>query len=934
MKGYEKMKNELRKFVYSIIFLIIFLGAGLFYNDTASANEASIVKLKVGFYQLDNFFDYDSSGNECGYGVDYLNEISKFSSIHFEYSYIRVRSWEDLSKFLESGKLDIIMPVSEPLKTSNASGKFSYTTEDIMTTYHSIMTKKKRGDLCYDDYDSISKMKIAITKGTLGYTGMKSYLKSIKVYDNLIYFDDYNACKEALDEGKVDGLISNVMDLTSDMKILSKFSVTHNYIVMKEINPYYKDLNNALTELKLAEPTFQTDLNEKYFPERVYTPLGKYEINYLKHKKALNVATYADYRPISYYDKKSHKYKGIAIDLMDEVAENLGIKFNYFSIDTKNPYDMLENTKIDIVMPVYVDNVMFYKKYFITKSLFNSDINYITKSNHGELDSSARIAVVKKYKYIYDCITKKTSYNIVEYDTIEEACKAVNNGAVDAFATGTYIAKSILQSPRYKQLDIKKFDEAVLPFGLAIHNNSILESALNKGIQLVTEDEQRNIINKDTAYNWSDLSLYDKFYSYSDVIAFVSLIFVFTLVAVSIYINNKKKLIAQIQQKSDEAVKASQAKTDFLSRMSHEIRTPMNAILGMAEIGHSSTDINKKDECIDQIVESGNFLLQIINDILDMNKIEQNKIELNEEYVDSLKFVGSIEKMLKVNAKNYDVELRTDFSSYRSFLIKIDPVRTKQIYVNIINNALKFSEKGSFVEWSMRAEDIGENRVHIHCVIKDNGCGMSKEFQKKMFVPFEQEYNEFTNKVQGTGLGLAIVKNLVDMMGGTIECQSEPMKGTTFIIDFERDIQNIGEAENNSEQKIDESILEGKNVLLAEDNDINAEVATEILKAYGMNVDRARDGQEVVDKYLQSVMGEYDIILMDIRMPKLDGMQATRIIRNSSHEGAKDIPIAAMTADAFDEDVKRTMQAGMNEHLTKPIDIKVLISTLISLLDK
>ena len=149
MKGYEKMKNELRKFMYSIIVLMMFLGISLFYSDTASADESSIVKLKVGFYQLDNFFDYDSSGNECGYGVDYLNEISKFSSIHFEYSYIRVRSWEDLSKFLENGKLDIIMPVSEPLKTSSTGSHFSYTTEDIMTTYHSIMTKKKRGDLFY-----------------------------------------------------------------------------------------------------------------------------------------------------------------------------------------------------------------------------------------------------------------------------------------------------------------------------------------------------------------------------------------------------------------------------------------------------------------------------------------------------------------------------------------------------------------------------------------------------------------------------------------------------------------------------------------------------------------------------------------------------------------------------------------------------------------
>ena len=924
------MENRLRKFIiYTVIFFTMLTGMFLIHGENVSADESSMATLKVGFCQLDNFFDYDSSDNECGYGVDYLNEISKFSSIHFEYSYIKVKSWEDLTKLLLSGNIDIIMPASEPLKKT--SSKLSYTTEDIMTTYHSIMTKKNRGDLYYEDYDGIDKMKIAVTKQLLQYTGMTSYLKSINVYDNLVYFDDYNECKAALDEGDVDGLISNVMDQTSDMKILSKFSVTHNYIVMKNNNPYYKDVNKALTDLKLAEPTFQSDLNEKYYPDRVYTPLGKYEINYLKNNKTLNVATYSDYRPISYYDKKKHKYKGIAIDLMNEVAKNLGIKFNYFAIDTENPYDMLENTKTDIVMPVYVDNIMFYKKYLITKSLFDSDINYITKSSYGELDSSAKVAVVKKYKYVYDCVKKKTQYNIVEYDTIEDACDGLNNGDVSAFATGAYVAKSILQSPRYKQFDIKEFNTVSLPFGLAIRNNSILESALNKGIDMVTDDEQKNTISKDTAYNWSELSLYDKFYSYSDIIAFISLVFIFSLIAISMYINNRNRYIAQIQQKSEEAIKANNAKTDFLSRMSHEIRTPMNAILGMAAIGQSSDDINKKNECIDQIIDSGNFLLQIINDILDMNKIEQNKVELNEEYVDSMKFVGSIEEMLKANAKNYNVELRTDFSRYRSFLIKIDPLRTKQIYVNIINNAIKFSKSGSYVEWNMVAEDIDDTHVHIYCKIKDYGCGMSKEFQEKMFIPFEQEYNEFTNNVQGTGLGLAIVKNLVDIMGGTIKCESEPDKGTTFIIEFDREIHSIEEVEESLEQKADESILEGKNILLAEDNDINAMVAVEILKAHGMNVERAKDGQEAVDKYLQSEPKQYDLILMDVRMPKLDGMQATEMIRKSSHEGAKKIPIVAMTADAFDEDIKRTMQAGMNAHLTKPIDIKKLIDTLVSL---
>lgn len=925
------IKGLNKKFICPIVICIILLFACMFLKESVSAAESSIVKLKVGFCKLDGFFDYDSAGNECGYGVDYLNEISKFSSTHFEYSYIKVKSWEELSGLLKEGKIDIMMPVSE---SSKALDDRSYTTEDIMTTYHSIMTKKNRGDLYYEDYESMNKMKIAVTKKLIDYIGMSSYLKTIKVYDNLVYYDDYNQCKEALDNGCVDGLISNIMDLTSDMKILSKFSVSHNYIVMKNGNPYYKDINKALTELKLAEPTFQNDLNQRYFPERVYTPFGKYELKYVYNNRILNVATYSDYKPISYYDKKSQKYKGIAIDLMNEVGKNLGIEFKYYPIDTKDPYDMLNNTKINIVMPVYADNKMYYKKYFITKSLFDSDINFITKSSSGEIGYPTKIAVVGKYKYLSDCIKDKTSYKIVTYDSVKDACTAVSTGDVDAFAVGTYVAKNIIQNPRYRQLDIKEFNTISLPFGLAIRNDTILESVLNKGIELITDDEQRSIINKNTAYNWSDLSLYEKFYSYSDAIAFLVLIFIFSVIAVYVYVNSKKKFIMQIQQKSEEAIKANRAKTDFLSRMSHEIRTPMNAILGMAKIGQSSDSIEKKDKCIDQIIDSGNFLLQIINDILDMNKIEQNKVTLNEEYVDSREFIYSIQEMLKANANSYKVELRTDFSKCGSFLVKIDPLRTKQIYVNIINNAIKFSNRGSFVEWKIESEYLDENHAHIHSEIKDYGCGMSREFQEKMFVPFEQEYNEFTNKVQGTGLGLAIVKNLVDIMEGTIECQSEPMKGTTFILDFDREIQNVEQNSEVEEQQADESILQDKNVLLAEDNDINAAVAIEILKSYGMNVDWAKDGQEVVDKFLQSENGKYDIILMDVRMPRLDGMQATRIIRGSSREGVKELPIVAMTADAFDEDVKRTMQAGMDAHLTKPIDIKMLISTLVSLLSK
>ena len=199
------MRDIWAKLKFVCIICLLLSAVCIFHSDTASADELPTVKLKVGFCRLDGFFEYDSNGDECGYGVDYLNEISKFSSIHFDYSYIKVKSWEELSGLIKSGMIDIFMPVSESVK---ASSELSFTTEDIMTTYHAIMTKKNRGDLYYDDYNSIGRMKIAITKQLLDYVGMKPYLKSINVYKNLVYYDDYNECKQALDDEKVDGVIS------------------------------------------------------------------------------------------------------------------------------------------------------------------------------------------------------------------------------------------------------------------------------------------------------------------------------------------------------------------------------------------------------------------------------------------------------------------------------------------------------------------------------------------------------------------------------------------------------------------------------------------------------------------------------------------------------------------------------------------------------
>ena len=396
------------------------------------------------------------------------------------------------------------------------------------------------------------------------------------------------------------------------------------------------------------------------------------------------------------------------------------------------------------------------------------------------------------------------------------------------------------------------------------------------------------------------------------------------------------------QQKLEEALKeakiASEAKSDFLSNMSHEIRAPMNAIIGMTKLAKDelSKDPSAVKDYLNQIDKSSNYLLGLLNDILDMSRIEKNKLELHRELVKGSELMESCIQMITpmMEQKNISFTYYKPDEAFNHYELYLDAMRVKQILMNVLNNAAKFTGENGKVSLRIKKVKQSAHRRSDQITISDNGCGMSKEFVKRIFQPFSQENNPYTNQIQGTGLGLALTNKIVTAMGGSIEIESTLNKGTkvTILLPYTFRVQE-GLAAKPSPVIFDK-MLSGKHILLCEDRPLNAVIAGKLLAKKGMIVTNATDGKEALDLFSQSKVGYYAAILMDIRMPRLNGLEATKAIRELKRKDAKEVPIIAMTANAFTSDQQESKKAGMNAHLSKPIQPELLFATLAKLIKR
>ena len=649
-------------------------------------------------------------------------------------------------------------------------------------------------------------------------------------------------------------------------------------------------------------------------------------------------------------DETTGKLTGMLPEYVSYAKDCLGNQTLKFNIQDYDDYDemlqALQNHEIDMIFYAGRNPDIAEKKgYALTNTAWTYNLMAVTDEKNFDEGNVYTVAVPKEKEALKQQLTfSYPQWNLVDYDSFEEAAEMITNEKADCFLMGASQAMVYDNNRDFKSVPLTKTMEACfavkggeetllwilnktlkgMPSGMLTSALAIYDSTADKVTFL--DFVKDNMLAFFLATGFSALSI---------------IVIILVLLrkarkaeaAAKLAANDTQKLNEKLEIALKKAEDASLAKTSFLNNMSHDIRTPMNVILGYAQL--MENELNGKDipealEHLEKLQQSGNLLLSIINNVLDMARIESGRMEIDENYCRIEDVWKSLFAVFDEKARKKNISLHYTMNVEHEHVLT-DVTKVKEILVNILSNAIKYTPAGGSVMVyvdELPCDESGYMIVRIR--ISDTGIGMSQDYLTKIFEAFTREKNTTKSKIAGTGLGMSIVKNYVDLLGGTIDVESELGKGSTFTVTLKH---RIADERYYVKKHIEESgtgneILEGRNILLAEDNDLNAEIAEAILERAGLRIERVENGIQCVNRILKMPAGTYDMIFMDIQMPQMDGYKATQTIRNLPDKDKACIPIIAMTANAFAEDKKKTMEAGMNAHLSKPLNVPELMDTI------
>lgn len=672
--------------------------------------------------------------------------------------------------------------------------------------------------------------------------------------------------------------------------------------------------------------------------------------------------------PMLFQNEKTGQLEGIIIDVLDMVSETTGLTFRYQALPSGSiSYEDLQRLDVDIVAGVESNEINEHAiGIVLTDSYLHAAKVFVCKKGtEFHPDGAMTIAVSSGSETLERVIQKQyPQFQVLFCNSTEEALSALLSGKADAVLQNQYTIERILRKPIYENLQIVATASigdsqclgCFVPIGeneqnIISDDTKLLISILNKGIDNLDQSRVSFSIIKETSENAYQFSIWDTVYRYRFAMIglFISLLFILILLRKNRILHQKRREQMEAQKRAkklaainaqmkeqqlllEDALKRAEegnrAKTSFLFNMSHDIRTPMNAILGFTEIAcHNINDSAKLKDCLEKIQSSGKLLLQLINDVLNMTEIESGKVSLTEEYCNLKECIEKAPDIFQVEIEQKHLTLQINTSTVKNEQVYCDSLRFNQILFNLLSNAVKFSRPNGTILVALTQNPCAiQEYASYEIRVKDNGIGMSPEFLSHIFEPFEREHTSTISQTQGTGLGMAITKNLVDLMDGAIQVTSELNKGTEFVLQFTFKLQE--QAQQPSTETVSTSDFSGKRLLLVDDNELNMEIAEELLLEAGFLVETAENGQISVEMVQNSEAGYYDAILMDIQMPVMDGYQASREIRSLENKDLAEIPIIALTANAFDEDKKEALANGMNAHIAKPLDVAVLYETL------
>ena len=906
--------------------------------------------IRVGSFE-DTFNYVDKNGVRRGYGYELMQALAGYTGWKFEYVKC---DWSDCFDKLENGEIDIMGDISY---TDERAQKMLFPDEPMGEEKYILYADLSDTDIGMSDSKSLDGKRVGVLMDTEPEIMLTEWENKNGIHTEHVNVNNDDDVEKKLANHEIDCFVSLEESIWSEQGISSVTTIGKSgiyFAINKERSDIKTELDYAMRQLEQDSSFFKADLYKKYFTlDYIQILTGKEKV-WVEEHGGIQIGFLNNDPAIFSMDEETGKITGMLAEYISYAKDCLGNQTLEFNIHAYDDYDemiqALQNREIDMIF--YAGRNPYFAEqngYALTNTAWTYSLMAVTDEEKFDENKVYTVAVPKeKYALKQHIAFSYPEWKLVDCDSLDNAADMVIQEKADCFLMGASQALIYDNSQNFKSVPLTKTMEAC--FTVREGEGSLL-SILNKTIKAMPSDMLT-----------SALAIYDSTadkVTFSDFIKDNLLVFLATVGFLALSIigiilvllrkarkaeavaklaaKDTKKLNDKLEIALKKAEDASLAKTRFLNNMSHDIRTPMNAILGYAQLMEEELkekDLPETSDHLEKLQQSGNLLLSIINNVLDMARIESGRMEIDENYGRIEDIRQTLFEIFEDEAKKKNLALHYTINVEHENILT-DTTKVKEIFVNILSNAIKYTPAGGSVMVDideLPCEEPGYMIVRTR--VSDTGIGMSQDYLSKIFEAFTRERNTTKSKITGSGLGMSIVKKYVDLLGGTIDVESELGKGSTFTVTLKHRIADesyyVKKHAENPESCSE--ILEGRNILLAEDNDLNAEIAEAILERAGLKTERVEDGIQCVNKITKMPVGTYDMILMDIQMPRMDGYKATQAIRHLPDKDKACIPIVAMTANAFEEDKRDAVAAGMNGHIAKPIQIDKLLSMLAEVL--